>query len=151
MDLTWLVTVRNAIAACVKLRPLADYLYGRIAWFALLDEKRQRERINNDGHRIVVLQAHAKFCQLLAKVMKETGSTPAQINEVMHDLLIVRVREYLLAAAIAEAQLQMAATQVPLPVAESGGQSRRRIERRCGQSPSAGATRRNRVDDAGPR
>ena len=87
------------------LLPLGRYLYGRISWLVFLEERREAERLRNDKLRIELLLSHMRLCESVLTLMKTSGASSTEIKAVMREIVVARVRWYVLAESPADAQV----------------------------------------------
>lgn len=144
MDPSWLDVVRKAVTSLIGLRPLGRYIYGRFSWFALIEERRRSAQLLNELKHVEILSAQMRLAEDVFKIMRDTGSSGAEIKSLAREIVVRRARKYMVGDGQSELQLIAASktrdcTQ-PLVF----------TERRILQLPLA-AVYRKRAGDLGPR
>jgi len=97
MDASWLAVVNEVQAAAGVLHSHAKHL-GKVIWrLFLIDQKVDREEIEN-------LAAYIKVFDAYAKSLQRAGATQSELSAAAGELLTPRLRAYLLVRGIVEAE-----------------------------------------------
>lgn len=141
MDPSWLEVFRKIVTSLLGLRPLGRYIYRRFSWFVLMEEKRRAAQLSNELKRIEILSAQMRLAEDVFKIMRDTGSSNAEIKILAREIVVRRTRNYMVAYRQGELQL--------LPANKMRECSRPWVftERRIVQVP-VDAVRRKRAGDA---
>lgn len=97
MDASWLAVVKKTQAAVAAFHSYGKYLGKVIRRLFLIDQKVDREEIEN-------LAAYIKVFDAYAKSLQRAGATQSEIGIAAGELLTPRLRAYLLVRGIAEAE-----------------------------------------------
>ena len=97
MNTSWLAVINKALAAAGGLRKYGEYVVKVIRRLFLVDQKVDREEIQN-------LAAYIKVFDAYAKSMQRAGATQSEIRAAMGELLTPKLRAYLLVRGIVEVE-----------------------------------------------
>lgn len=97
MNTSWLAVISKALAAAGGLLKYGEYVAKVIRRLFLVDQKVDREEIQN-------LAAYIKVFDAYAKSMQRAGATQSEIRVAMGELLTPKLRAYLLVRGIVEVE-----------------------------------------------
>lgn len=100
MDLNWLIAVRKALTIVGALRPFAKRACALLARLSSIDSWREGERLRNEADEIRNMRAYGKVVAEYARLMKSAGGGIMEVDALVADLLLARLRSYVRARGI---------------------------------------------------
>lgn len=105
MDLSWLFSIRRAVACVAKLRAAPAFLYRRFLYFVLIEEEKHAARLRNEAHSVEVLSAHVQLAEDVVRLMQNAGFTSTEIKAAVRVTVVHRLRRQLSADGYKELKL----------------------------------------------
>jgi hypothetical protein len=100
MDVNWLIAVRRALTVVGALQPFAKRACALLARLFNIEAWRDGERLRNEAEEIRNMQAFGKLVGEYARQMKANGASSTEIDALLADLLLTRLRSYMRARGI---------------------------------------------------
>ena len=100
MDLNWLIAVRKALTIVGALQPFAKRACALLARLSSLESRREGGRLRNEADEIRNMHAYGKVVAEYARLMKSAGGSNVEVDALVADLLLARLRSYMRARGI---------------------------------------------------
>ena len=100
MDLNWLIAVRKALTMVGALQPFAKRACALLARLSNIESRCEGGRLRNEADEIRNMHAYGKVVAEYARLMKSAGGSNVEVDALVADLLLARLRSYMRARGI---------------------------------------------------